>query len=328
MRRVLVPEAAQFFDEVKGDRSLRRLALVLDVPHTSMKSWYHGKYLIPEDVFLLLLRMSKKPDYWEKRAAYKEWNWGRSKGGMERVSRLSTKSLQKHMVKMRSCRSSKPPISITLNESFCELFGAAMGDGCLSRYPIFGGRERRELIITGDRLLDAEYHAYLARLMKCLFGISPRIYAIKHSNSRKISVINKRIFELFVSYGFPVGKKGDRMVIPASFACLRWRLLRRVIRGIFDTDGCFTAKKNEGYRYPFIIITSMSKPLIRQLHDILRKHDYPAYIKKGQTELRIRGARNATRWMDDIGSSNSRHLKKYYHWKEYGVVPVTAKMGL
>ena len=324
MRRAALENPALFFYEARRGKSLRQLALQLDAPYSSLKSWARGGRTIPEGIFRKLVALSNRPVYWEKAAVFKASDWGRSKGGKTRFSRMSRKSIEKAMSKVRESRSSSNIRSPPLNERLCELYGALMGDGCLSRYRVADGYERYEIIITGDKELDTEYHEYLAGLMKELFGLSPYIYKRKDSRSRKLSVKNRKLFEFFVSLGFPVGNKGNSLAIPKRFVSLPWEQLRCIIRGIFDTDGCITAKKNEKYRYPYIIISSKSKPLTKQLHQILRSRGYPCYIKKNEKELRIKGIRNTVKWMGDIGSSNTRHLKKYSYWKKNGIVPVNA----
>jgi len=97
---------------------------------------------------------------------------------------------------------------------------------------------------------------------------------------------------------------------------LPWEYKKMVIRGLLDTDGCFFARKDEDYRYPYILISSAYSDFRKQIVNILRERSYPAYIHG--TNVLVRGAANIHKWMSDIGSSHPKIIKKYEEWIRTG----------
>ena len=78
---------------------------------------------------------------------------------------------------------------------------------------------------------------------------------------------------------------------------------------MFDTDGSITARKGENYKYPYIFITTTSKPLRRQLKIILRQKGFPA--SDIGNDISFRGRKNAEEWFAIIGSNNKRNTDTY-----------------
>ena len=199
-----------------------------------------------------------------------------------------------------------------------------MGDGCLTSYKKWDGFYAYDIIIVGDKYKDKEYHYYLKKLKEKEFDIKAKIVEIKSRDYRKIIIKRKGLFESLNKLGFPIGKKGKRLAIPKQIIKLDWSKKKNIIRGLFDTDGSILAKKHEKYRYPYITICSMSDKLLLQLLKLLRKNNYPFYIiknKKYTGGIWMRGNKNVIRWMNDIGSSNDKHLFKYKYWLKNGSLP-------
>ncbi len=192
-----------------------------------------------------------------------------------------------------------------------------IGDGCLSKY--FASYERRVLyvtLLTGNSLKENEYQLYLSNILSKLFDVNckPRIRR-NSSNTTILQTSTKRVFDWFIENGFPVGKK-DGIVIPKKLLGLPKNKLNKIIRGIFDTDGCISARKDENYRYPYIFISSSSIVLREQIKDILRQQKIPAYVHKDTVV--VRGIKNFNKWFELIGSSNLRNLKRYKEFQTSG----------
>jgi len=132
----------------------------------------------------------------------------------------------------------------------------------------------------------------------------------------------KALFLALAHFGFPIGEKGQKLKIPKQILNKKWDIKKYVIRGLFDTDGYLFAKKHEGYRYPYISITTYSNILLNQVYELLKEQKYPVY--KIRNEVNIRGIQNTQRWMNDIGTSNEKHLIKYKYWLKNKILP---KMG-
>lgn len=58
---------------------------------------------------------------------------------------------------------------------------------------------------------------------------------------------------------------------------------------------------------------------------MLREEGYPAYITG--SDVCVRGIANVKKWFSDIGSSNSRNLKKYEYFLKHGFLPARLLNG-
>ena len=102
----------------------------------------------------------------------------------------------------------------------------------------------------------------------------------------------------------------ERMLnLPVEHKC-------KIIRGLFDTDGNRCARKDENYKYPYLVITTSSGRLRSQLKVVLRNFGFPAYIHS--KDVVVRGAKNAKKWMKMIGSSHPTHRKRFDIWLKTG----------
>lgn len=329
-RRVKLTNPKSFFENVLEKKSLKNLSKKINVNYSTLKKWKGGDNLIPEDQFNRIIMHAKDKRYWLNCISFKKEGWGRSKGGKIAVSKLSKEELFRKLEKARSKIKIKnkiiKPAKLVLNKNLCEFYGILMGDGCLSKFKRSENVTRNQIIISGHKSLDKEYHEeYIKSLIKNEFNLTPYIYCRKKDNVRSFIINNKPFFKALVKLKFPIGKKGQKLEIPIRLLKLSWNLKKYIIRGLFDTDGCLTARKDEGYRYPCLIISSYSKPLIKQLYNMLRNKGYPFWVNKKNTEIRMRGIKNVNRWMFDIGCSNSKHKDKYEYWLKNKVLPSNLK---
>ena len=324
MKRVLIKNTKQFFKEILNGQSLRSFSKENTINYSTLKQWARGDTLMPKNIFLELINEFENKEYWLNNVRYAKENWGQSKGGKNTIKKLSEKQLKEKLMKARKFIKNRPGFSgkkvdITLNKNFCEFYGALMGDGCLSLYKRKDcNKHRYSIIFVGHKILDKDYHENrLCNIINRDFKLNPYIQIIE--NSRKITVLNKSLFNQLKGLGFPVGKKGQKLKIPGKFIDLSWNLKKHVIRGLFDTDGCIYARKDEKYKYPHIMITTTSNPLLNQLSSILKERGYPVYTSK--KDVIIKGIKNTKKWMEDIGSSNQRHKFKYEYWLKHKKLP-------
>lgn len=252
----------------------------------------------------------------------KSANWGARKGGVATARRMGSEELAQKMAHIRSFirkKSRSRPLArqpdLTAPDLW-EFFGAMLGDGCLSKYHVNDRKSARYcMLITGNSKFDEEYFEHLRSLVKRLFGLNPSILKEKRANVLRFVIQSRAAFEVLESMGYPVGRKTD-LGLPAKVLSLPWECKKVVIRGLFDTDGCIFARKDEGYRYPYVMITSAHDKLRRQLVEMLRERDYPAYIHGD--DVLVRGAANLRMWMSDIGSRNPKIVKRYEEWNRTG----------
>jgi|TARA_Y100000310_G_C20703963_1_gene832945 hypothetical protein len=328
MKRVLIKDLAGFLKDINKEKSLKKFSKKTKINYNNLKRWARGESLIPEKEFLNLLSYSKNKSHWLKNIEYKEEYWGSIKGGINSSKKRTKKEIREKMEKMRSCIKRKPKkVIFKMNKRTCEFYGSLMGDGCITKHKIKGRKHHRHVIcFVGHRELEKEYHEiYLRNLIKEEFKLNPYIWVSKKKKARVLKIHNKSLFSELIKLKFPLGKKGQKLKIPKKIENLPWNLQKYVIRGLFDTDGSIYARKDEFYRHPHLSITSISRPLIKQLHKILRKRGYPAWINKYPLKFAqaivIKGNKNTIKWMRDIGSSNSKHIFKYQYWLKNKKLP-------
>lgn len=206
--------------------------------------------------------------------------------------------------------------------AFLELFGALAGDGCIVRVNRNKKYPGYRIFITGNAKTD---FAYLEQLCQLFERRGVHAYLRKRKATNKGNrgaadiIINNDDFAVELhELGFPVGKKGN-IKLPEWIMQRPLKEQLRVIRGLFDTDGFLSARKSEGYRRPFALISSNSQPLRTQVRTILRAAGLPAYNSSGM--VGVNGTENTKKWFSSVGSSNERNLSRYRAWLETGVLP-------
>jgi intein/homing endonuclease len=315
--RIKVVNQKGFFREILEVNKINLIALSkkININYSTLKKYARGEYLIPEDVFVRLIGLSGKKEIWLSNSEKVEDNWGACKAG--KISALKN-DMNKRMVYARKFKKVRK-LKIKINELFCELYGALMGDGCISRFKDSEGVERLVIYISGNKKLDSDYLLDFQKRIKNEFNISSYFYRYKSRNLCFLSIHNKSFASFLNQFGFPIGLKYGKLKIPERILQLSWDAKKMLIRGLFDTDGSICAKKREGYKYPQISISLKDGIVLKQLYKLLRERGYPCWISGDN--LSIRGAGCTKKWMSDIGSSNKRNLFKYDYWLKNGVIP-------
>lgn len=316
--RIKLSNPKAFFNEIldKNSQNIKDLSKKLNVNYSNFKKYRRGDLLIPESIFNELIKNHSKKDFWLKDAKELEDNWGAKKGG--EINALD-KCSKKRVEYARSFRKIKE-VKIKLNEFFCEFYGALLGDGCISKFKDSENNERYVIMFSGNKRLDSEYFQYLKNKLNEEYGLYSYYYEVKNQNVCVISIRNKNLcLELNSSFDVPIGVKYEKLKLSKKVLDLSWNVKKYLLRGLFDTDGCILANKRENYRYPWITISSKSESFRKELVDMLREQNYPAYITG--KDVCVRGIRNIKRWFSDIGSSNKRNLYKYEYFLKYGFLP-------
>jgi len=219
----------------------------------------------------------------------------------------------------RTCRRNETKIiNFKLTKEFCEFYGILMGDGCLTRYNTPDGT-KYAIIISGNKRFEFPYYAYIQNIIASQFKVYSVINEQRNTNAIDLYIRNKSLFFSLHNFGFPIGRKYEQLKIPNQILSLPWHLKKYFIRGLFDTDGTIYTKKHEKYRYPYIGVTSINRELLEEIRIMLRRRGYPFYIS-GQNLL-MRGISNTHRWMQDVGTSQPKHLFKCQYWCKNGNLP-------
>jgi hypothetical protein len=220
-----------------------------------------------------------------------------------------------------------------LNKNKCELFGMFLGDGCFSK-----NKRYCELTIAGDISEEREYHeSYVIPLFNKEFCNSN--YAVKGKAYPKVGVygfycFKQEIVESFASL-FSI-KPGSKENISIPKTILNNKIyLRRVLRGLFDTDGSICFEKNYSMvkstnKVPRIYINLTSLFLVKQAYKGLQNLGFHPKLsgpyklrpnEKPLMKIKIYRKADVTRWLTEIGFRNPKHLTKIEVWKRFGFCP-------
>lgn len=319
----MLSNSKKFFDEILNNEnlSLKQFSRKVSLNYSNLKQYRRGEKTMPDTVFNKLIFFSRDKNYWKENKREFNDNWGHVKGG---IKSMNGKDKEKKLNHMRSFRKIKK-VNIKLNNKFCEFYGALLGDGCISRFNDYEGKERYVIQLTGNLRLDWNYWLYLKNLLIEEYGLYCYYYERENDNTCILSIKNKRLcLELNKKFSMPIGLKYNKLKLPRVILSLPWDIKKFVLRGLFDTDGCIVANKREKYRYPWVVITSKSELFRNQLIRMLKEQNYPAY--NTGCDVCVRGIENVKRWFFDIGSSNQRNLRKYEYFLKHGSLP--ARLGL
>jgi len=202
---------------------------------------------------------------------------------------------------------------LKINSELCELVGAFIGDGYLSKY----GKNGIVVGLTGNAILDEEYlKIHLVSIVKRHFpSAKPSFSYRKDENTLQVRFYSKKLAQFLLSLGFMPGIKTRTVKIPSIIEQDK-QLLYATIRGIFDTDGClfFDNRKKYEKPYPRITIQVASIALIIQLEKHLSS-EFSLYVDKSNRDgkrntLEIYGHEQLERFLKQIGFSNKRHMSK------------------
>lgn len=195
------------------------------------------------------------------------------------------------------------------NTEFLELYGALLGDGWISSP---NQRNKWTIGLCGHRSLDKDFILLMKLRVKNLFKREGFLNENPKHNVISFLFSHQLLVEyLHSQLNFPIGRK-EHLQLPPNIMNLSFGDIRYVIRGIFDTDGSFHLEKNKkGERkYPCLSIHMKEPILMSQIVNILRDQGFTFYYDPKNHQLRLKGHKQLSKWMKEIGSSNPKHLNK------------------
>jgi hypothetical protein len=172
---------------------------------------------------------------------------------------------------------------------------------------------------------DLEFLENIKPIIERIRGLAVKIKKRPKLGKLEINFSDKGMFILFKGIGFPVGKKGVKLRISSYF---KEHYYKYIIQGYFATDGCLVLTNNNGTLYPRIEFSSISKPLLQQTLNYLKKNGIKGnlyvshrYKNHWNTLYRIQfnGKKSLKKFIEIIGFINPKHQKKLdYYKKENG----------
>ena len=212
------------------------------------------------------------------------------------------------------------PLKLTKN--FAILYGIMLGDGCLC---LFNTR-KKYVSISGSLADDKPFFENIIQpIIKTLINKQIPIKLRPYCGSLELNFVKNSLFDFIHSFGYPIGKKGNKLFIPLIF--YDKNLVKYVIRGFFATDGSLVLTDNNGTLYPRVEANGIAKDLIEEISIFLnskginckfyeskRKIHYWANCQQ-QYRLQINGRKNLKKFIKEIGFVNPKQIErlKYYY---------------
>lgn len=211
---------------------------------------------------------------------------------------------------------------LKLNRGFALLYGIMLGDGCLSL--VYD--KKKFIAISGSMYDDIPFFNQIIKpIIKNLINKDIPIKYRKQKNTIDLNFVKNSLFDYIHSFGFPIGKKGNRLFIPKVF--YKTKLVKYVIRGFFATDGSLVLTDNNGTLYPRVEANGIAKNLIREISDFINsidmkcnfymaKRKYHHYKNVQQAyRIQINGKDNLKKFERKIGFINPKQIERlnYYY---------------
>ncbi len=227
---------------------------------------------------------------------------GRRKGGLRSIATQNKKGTT-NGTGFRIAKGFKiPPKS----EMFSEFMGILFGDGHLAKY---------QVSIATNSQTDIEHARYICKIIYSLFGIHPQMKKRRHQNAVDIVISSIKLVQYLHSEGMPIGNKISNKITAPEWIKRNKKYQRAFIRGLFDTDGCIYLDRHRNgdkvYRHLGWTITSYADKLVVDILEILRNLGYQPTNRSSQKSVYLRRQDEIRRYFKDIGSSNSKHIKRY-----------------
>jgi len=201
-----------------------------------------------------------------------------------------------------------------IDGDLAEETGIHVGDGSMNIYK----GNKHYYTVACHHIDDKEYiDKTVLPLIKKVYGKTPkpRIWT-KGAYGFRICSIDIIKFKNEI-LNLPLGKKKD-ISTPDAIRNNK-KLMKRYIRGLFDTDGSLPLWKTNNKLYPRIYFSNISKKLVEEIKEFLMNEGYR--VTYWETDLSNRGwskvykiSINGTnmllKWIKEIGFSNPKNIKK------------------
>lgn len=300
--------------------TLKELSAKMKIPFKTIQNWkYTPNRYLPEEI--IPEEIKKDVEILDMQ----ENNWGKIKGGKKTYKIIlqkygkkefdrRRKKARQNMINYSKRKEKEILVSLDISDnSFLEFYGALLGDGWLSKLR-YKKKNLYIIGVSGNRKLDREYFLYLKKILRKL--LNRDVYIKDRPKSGSIEIyFSHKFFLNFLNkkLNFPIGRKID-LKINDNIYSQGYLKVKNVIRGIFDTDGCFYFDKTPARRpYPCIEISMKAPKLINQIYVMLIKQGFKVQYNKYRhpnEQLILKGSIQLKKWMEEIGSSNKRNLDK------------------
>lgn len=230
---------------------------------------------------------------------------GRRKGGL--ISSLKFRT-NPEFAKKVGFKLRKQIIYPWKSSLLAEFIGIILGDGTISDH---------QVRISINSKTDKSYAYFIKRIIADLFKITSTI-AVRNKNTIDVTISGKNLVDFLLKCGM---KKGNKMLNGADVP--EWiyidnEFIKSCLRGLVDTDGgiYFHNHTTKGirYRHMGLCFTSHSKPLLNSVHKMLLNFGINCK-NDGKRHVSIYDRKHINKYMQIIGSHNSKHIERFKSYK-------------
>lgn len=205
-----------------------------------------------------------------------------------------------------------PPIEI--NSKLAELVGIYLGDGHIYK---------KGLIITCGTIDESYITRYIPQLIEDIFNKIGGIYYFKTKKAIQYRIYSKEIVNYLENkFDLKLGKKRTPIIPKAVFEEVG--LLKYCIKGLIDTDGGLYRHHKNNLQ---IVFFNSKLSLIHSLKTALESLKFNPRIGKNHTGYCVYlFGKEAKRYSEEIGFSNTKNRVKYNYWLRYSRVPLNTEL--
>ena len=183
------------------------------------------------------------------------------------------------------------------SSQLAEFVGIILGDG-----NIHGNAIR--IILS---VLEEGYRDYVCNLFKGLFSLDFNLYYSEPCNTVFLIKNSKILKEFLLQIGLVSGNKVKNQVAVPPWILQNAEFSKSCLRGLIDTDGCMHYNKRD--KQLRIVFRNNSIPLLNGVSQIGQLLDLP-FVKAGYNQVGIYRKKHIERYLNEIGTSNSKHKVK------------------
>lgn len=226
-----------------------------------------------------------------------------------------------------------------IDEDLAEIMGIHIGDGCISENSRYS-----EYYLGGDLTEEREYHdtwvgpLFNKKILIPFFRTKANYKEHPKVGIYGFHIFNKKLTQFFNSLGIESGPKLNVCIPPAIMKSKK--LLKRFLRGLFDTDGSLYFDKNYSAKiqinnHPIIKLGTVSEKLAKDVFNSLKwiglnpriKNPYKGKRDKHKVHtVLIYRKQDIQLFIDKIGFKNSKHYTKWQVFKKIGYCPANTKL--
>lgn len=194
------------------------------------------------------------------------------------------------------------------NSLLAEFVGIMLGDGGMTQY-------QANITLSNT---EKSYTMFVDKIIKQLFGVTPKISKLKYAKAVRIIVSRKQLVIFCLKTGLVIGDKIKQHIDIPQWIKINQEFSKACVRGLIDTDGCFYSNtyysNNKKYNYLKIAFTSASGPLRLSVAKILS--DLNIKTSTDHKDVRINDVKGVRRYIKIIGSHNQKHLDRIKNFEK------------